>query len=59
MPPPEPRTSPPDEAAQQASLSEASWDGLHPLTAEPDVRELSEDERAASWLHAGLGFEVG
>ncbi len=52
MPPSEPRASlPPPEPVHA--------DGLHSLEDEPDLRELSDDERTASWLHTGLGFEVG
>jgi hypothetical protein len=53
MSPPEPRASlvPPEELPLHA-------DGLKPLHEEPDPREFTEDERAASWLQAE-GFEVG
>ncbi|HEX5657798.1 MAG TPA: hypothetical protein VFX59_11415 [Polyangiales bacterium] len=46
----DPRT-PPEDLPLKA-------DGLQPLHEEPDPRELTDDERAASWLQAG-GFEVG
>jgi hypothetical protein len=49
QPPSEPRV---DEPPFQA-------DGLHEPEEAPDPREMSDDERAASWLHAGLGLEVG
>lgn len=53
MPPATSTLPRPEEPAFQA-------DGLH----EPDEpvqepRELSDDERTASWLHAVLGLEVG
>ena len=53
MPPPEPRASltPLEALPLQA-------DGLTLLHEEPDPRELTDDERAASWLQAE-GFEVG
>lgn len=58
MTPSEPRASLPPEPAPRAEALYA--DGLHPLPdEEPDLRELSDDERVASWLHTGLGFEVG
>lgn len=52
MPPPETRASltPPDLPLHA--------DGLKPLHEEPDPREFTDDERAASWLQAE-GFEVG
>jgi hypothetical protein len=54
MPPPEPRASlPPSEPPVLQA------DGLHPVQEAPDPRDLSEDERASSWLHTALGFEVG
>jgi hypothetical protein len=55
MPPSEPRASltPPEPPPVLRA------DGLHPLQEAPDPRELTDDERASSWLHTGMGFEVG
>jgi hypothetical protein len=55
MPPSEPRVSLPLPLPEELPLQA---DGLKPLREEPDPRDLTDDERAASWLQAE-GFEVG